>query len=194
MNEFIEKHSVPRALCVDSVLSTGGTKNTQGLSPRIFHTGRRKRWPLMGKRMWAMLASVQQGNELGGDKVGDGCGIEKICRGQGNNLLVLSFHVHLDEVLGRWWGVGSRRPRKNSWTCLWCKKAILWKHRDRTVGRKNCTGVVKSDRLYAMELGGQVKREVSRGTVICERGLLRYQRPCYCQAKVVFPSSKALRQ
>ena len=35
---------------------------------------------------------------------------------------------------------------------------ILLKHWDRTLGRKSCTGVVKSDWLYTLELG-EVKAE-----------------------------------
>ena len=42
---------------------------------------------------------------------------------------------------GSWWGFGmagvrSWWPRKNSWRCLWCKKVILLKHRNRTRGQK----------------------------------------------------------
>lgn len=36
---------------------------------------------------------------------------------------------------------------------FWCKKVFLLQHGDRTHGQKSCAGVVRSRRLYTLELG-----------------------------------------
>ena len=67
---------MPCPLCVSTVLSAGDTKTHRArtLSPRSFHTRRRKR-DVDGKTyMRAILASMQQGNKVreGGGEVENG--------------------------------------------------------------------------------------------------------------------------
>ena len=73
------------------------------------------------------------------------------------------------------------------------KQVIKLKHGDRNHGQEELHWVCEEWLLiYGEVAGGKVKKEASRGTFVCLRGLLRYLRPCYCQAKVTFPSSKSL--
>ena len=73
-----------------------------------------------------------------------------------------------------------------------CKKAILLKHRDRT-HRKSCPGTMRRDWLYILwSWGGKVQ-----GTFPKIFSFVKQDSPdpgvlANCQAKVVFPSSKAL--
>lgn len=60
--------------------------------------------------------------------------------------------VTYDGVLEWGWGLEPMAKKEFS-RHLWCKKVNLLKHRARPVGRKGCTGVMKSDWLYTMELG-----------------------------------------
>ena len=56
-------------------------------------------------------------------------------------------------------GVQSRQPWKSSWDTFGAKRWFYWSSGTGPVGRKSCTGVVKSDWLYTTELGGQVRKK-----------------------------------
>ena len=93
----------------------------------------------------------------------------------------------------RFWGDGSSElTAKNSSRHLWCQKVILLKHRAGPMGRKSCTGVVKSDWLYTMELG-EVK---SRGGFLkgfaYTKEYSEITRSLAIFKLRLFPSSKAL--
>lgn len=72
------------------------------------------------------------------------------------------------------------------------QNVVLFKAQHRTHGQKGLPQDVRSDWLYAMELGEVKTREVSRGVFICYRRIRGCWRPGYCQAKAVFPSTKVL--
>ena len=63
-----------------------------------------------------------------------------------------------------WWGSGVDGQERILEMSLVLKKVTLLKHWEELMGRESCTGVVKSDWLYTMELGGdKLKRKFLKG-------------------------------
>ncbi|XP_047718586.1 zinc finger protein 770 isoform X3 [Prionailurus viverrinus] len=64
-----------------------------------------------------------------------------------SSFLLFRFQLDVISLMQFWSGGGALEPmaKKEFLRHLWSKKVILLKHGDKTMGRKSCTGVVRSD-------------------------------------------------